>query len=93
MHPISLCNNGKFSDMSTNAHFSHPGHVILIALHIARMNNGMVTGRGLFKHYDDLRDQAEAAEEAVSAGLMGTLIDLGGNRPEEIQVGIARTNG
>ena len=35
----ALCNNGKFSDMSTNAHFSHPGHVILIALHIAQLKD------------------------------------------------------
>jgi len=37
--PMSLCNNEKFSDMSTNAHFSHPGHVILIALHIAQLKD------------------------------------------------------
>ena len=36
--------------------------------------------RGLFKHYDDLRDQAEAAEEAATAAT------IRGGRPEEIQV-------
>ena len=39
-----------------------------------------VTGRGLFKHYDDLRDQAEAAEEAATSAI------IGGVRPEELQV-------
>ena len=37
-----------------------------------------MTGRGLFRHYDDFRDQAEAAEEAASTAVI---------RPEEMQVG------
>ena len=44
------------------------------------MNGPPVTGRGLFKHYDDLRDQAEAAEEAATSAI------IGGVRPEELQV-------
>ena len=44
------------------------------------MNESHVTGRGLFKHYDDLRDQAEAAEEAATAAIVS------GGRSAEIQV-------
>ena len=44
------------------------------------MNGPPVTGRGLFKHYDDLRDQAEAAEEATASAIVS------GVRPEELQV-------
>ena len=40
------------------------------------MNGPPVTGRGLFKHYDDLRDQAEAAASAIVSGVS----------PEELQV-------